>query len=128
MFCQHFEHGRDDLRRKLEAAEDCLHRSPSLDSALDIEVFAQICAKIRSWESFPLSGVVDFQTLIRYSLFRQNIDDYKTLRSHTLGYMALSAVGLTEPELIDLLSSDEEVTGEIRAQTEKNHAKTLANK
>jgi hypothetical protein len=55
-------------------------------------------------------------------LFRQERDDYKLLRSHALGYIALSNIGLTEPEIIDLLSSDEEVVTEIRSQTEKAKA------
>lgn len=105
------------------AVEECLRISPSLNTALDVDILMRICSKLHSWDTFPFVSAIDSHVLIRYALFRQNRDDYRLLRSHTLGFLALSTVGLTEPEIIALLSSDVDVVREIQYQTQKVNAR-----
>lgn len=102
---------------QIEQVKSCLSES---GSALQVELMAQICEKLHSWDAFPYQYVCTLDELVRIILFHEGRDDYHTFRTHALGYIALSSVGLAEAELIDLLSQDQEVVDEIQRQTEWN--------
>ena len=102
---------------------DLMNKKGSV-TALEVELLAQQCGKLHSWEEFPLKDI-DFPTLVKVTLFQdkgdntlsqKKIDTYKTLRRHALGFFALSSVGLTEREAIELLARDPAVIAEIRGQ------------
>lgn len=91
---------------------------PDQATALDIELFAQICQKLHSWSSFPYAEILSFEELVQKVLFQKDRKTYRVFRTHALCFLALAFAGLTEAELIDLLSMDQDVVEEIRGQTE----------
>lgn len=104
--------------RRLQAsqrldAENIL--SPDV-TALEIELLARRCQNLRSGEPFPYQTRPNLQTLVGDILFREGRDDYRTLRRHAVGYLALSSYGLSETELLDLLSQDAAVRTEVERQ------------
>lgn len=111
-------HGRRLQLEQEKAVSLCLHRNDTdTIDALAVELLLQICIRLHSWDVFPCRHALNFHTLVQITLFHENRNDYRELRSHALGYLALASVGVTEAEIIDLLSHDETVVREIRTQT-----------
>ena len=119
LLCLLLEKNNRRLQQKqLEAAGMCLRQNQQeLSSALAIELLSQICGRLHCWDPFPYTGTLDFHSLVQITLFHENRNGYHELRRHALGYLALSSIGLSETELIDLLSRDKSVEQEIRSQT-----------
>lgn len=108
-------------QKQMETVCACLRQNQQeLSSALAIELLSHICGQLHSWDRFPYTGALDFHKLVKITLFHENRNGYHELRRRALGYCALSSIGLSEAELIDLLSRDESVKQEIHKQTKWN--------
>lgn len=83
----------------------------------------------RLWRSDTPSDLTDLaigiRGVIRANLFARLGSERQhgaTLVSHSLGYLAAAKNGLSEDELLDLLSSDAEVLGDFRQRSPKSPA------
>lgn len=115
------------LRAKLEASGRCLNFEkstrdewmPAKATPLYIQLLSDICRRIHSYdvpEVLPKAG--NAQELIRLLVRKQSAGTYQILYYHILGYIALAEEGLSEQELLEILSADQEVCAEIKSQTE----------
>ena len=102
-------------------------QSQSSVTALEMELLAYRLRNLPSWRELT-DDEINFQSLVKDSLFQEKGDTYKILRRHALGFFALSNVGLTEFEVIELLSRDKAVIEEIRRQQpQKRYQEALDN-
>lgn len=104
---------------QVDAAFRCLKACPDKKfTPIYMELFAQKMSRIRGWDRVEYFPPISFQNLLREVLLQQNKDTYKVFRLHALGFLALAKAGLSESELLSLLSKDPDVVAEIHSQTE----------
>lgn len=85
---------------------------------LYVELLSQKASRIHSDDETAPWRAISFRELLHDVLLQQDKDIYKVFRLHALGFLALSTAGLSESELLSLLSLDEDVFLEIKDQTE----------
>ncbi|MCD7884161.1 MAG: DUF4062 domain-containing protein, partial [Lachnospiraceae bacterium] len=98
--------------------EQILAAMPDQCTALYLYFLSILCGALRSFEPIDFS-LPDSTAAMAALLFERQAEHYyPVLYRHAAGYLALSAEGLSEQEILELLSMDPEVTAEIREQTE----------
>ena len=113
---QIMEHLRRAGRTLTEKQQTQLLSSlPSEPLPLHTAILAGRLISQSSMADFPAPEAVgSLEGTIKFLYFRIGEIEYTVLRQHILGYFALAKVGLSEQELLKLLSRDDEVISEIR--------------
>ncbi|MCD8089307.1 MAG: DUF4062 domain-containing protein [Clostridiales bacterium] len=93
---------------------------PKRCTALYIYFLSVLCASLKSFEPIDFVLPESAKAIAGLLLSRQAKGYYPVLYRHAAGYLALSSEGLSEQEILELLSSDTDVISEIKAQTEWN--------
>ena len=91
--------------------------SSGTTTPLYVSVVTEICKKLHSYQEDDLEIQFDIEDMIRVLFEKQANSMYYTLYMHTLGYLTQASDGLSEQEMIALLSRDKDVLYEIAAQT-----------
>ncbi|MCD7885892.1 MAG: DUF4062 domain-containing protein [Lachnospiraceae bacterium] len=101
--------------------EDC--------TPLYIEILSDFCRKWKSTDRgstlsrLPRETFASQEAMVRAWLDSLGSGGYPILHRHALAYLALSADGLSEAEMLSLLTRDEEVIEEVRSETRKTSKK-----
>eukprot|EP00052_Salpingoeca_macrocollata_P022411 m.194605 g.194605 ORF g.194605 m.194605 type:complete len:1707 (+) comp21792_c0_seq1:125-5245(+) len=104
-------------RTLTDAQASALSRCASTNGSV---LYLQLCyLEAREWRSdtedktFLAATSLDLQGLLQHIATNLEKTHGKVLVSHALGYITASRFGLSEPELVDILSLDDEVLDEV---------------
>jgi WD40 repeat protein len=116
---------RDEVLRKFAASGRPAEVSSDIREEGGMPLYLKLAfEEARRWKSYspPVDLAGDIPGIIRQLFERLSLDANhgKVMVERSLGYLAAAKNGLTEDELLDVLSRDERVIGEFRRRSPKS--------